>query len=244
MRQLIASSTAAQAIVREAGLAGDWYPYGTADGFADWLYLNRSSADPQALTEEIRGYLSEWLMGNNRLVMDAALRSDVEYDEWVAGELAFACKEASALLVNAQASPEGRKVFSALRYLATSSGRSFGPRGQTVSSLMALCDLLDRLGFVLRSVPEEILETQHERYRSPRRADWARFAKVTTHLIESPLNNFRDCDRTVSLLVGLVDDRDARCAMDARLAAARMERVAGIMATSTGSGYRRSPRHI
>ena len=238
MQQQLNTPADAKAVVEAAGLRGKWFPFGTAKGFADWLFLYRNQADPQALSSELVDYIDSWMAYEHGPDADQVWREEVARHEHARDRLLKASQRASALIAQLKGSPCGRLAFCALRYLATSAGRSIGPRKQTVDSLEMLTKLLEQLRLVFKDVRDGTVGLAVQRYRSPRRRDWVTFRCIERHLIETPLTNDEAPRRAVAHLLAVSGDVAVVRLLDAQLVAAKMrpvvERGAATACSTTG----------
>ncbi len=243
MGRSIRSIQDAYAVVRDAGLSGPWYPAGTAVGFGDWLYLNRWYADPRRIRGEVDEYLRRWLGAfDDGWDLDADSRSDVERDVQAVAHLARAGRDMADAVATARLSISGRRALSGLSWLATTAGRSLGPRKQDVASLEALSALLEQLKEISEVVPLGWLESYRDLYESPQDGRRRYFAHLEQHLRDSPPHNVEVPHIAVALTVALARNSSVHAAVHAELNAAQMRHHIGRAPAPASS--RPSPRSL
>lgn len=202
---------------------GEWYPCGTGQGFADWLYLYRKEVTPHALGHERLDYIADCLqmyedgIGANEVFAQAAAKDDearVRYEK--------VSHDASALLTQLRASVVGQLAFAALRALATSSGRSMGKRKQSIASLELLKEFRAQLWGVMSRLDTATLNLSFGRFPSFRRRDWADFAQVERLLRQEPLSNRLPPRQSYSQLIAVCVDASSGQLIEAELTRLKM----------------------
>jgi len=204
---------------------GEWYPCGTGQGFADWLYVYGQEEDLRLLGGLRRTYIASWMEysigpGANAIFAEEAAKRE---ETRIRNEKVS--REASTLVTQLKGSPRGRLAFSALRALATSAGRSLGHRKHTVASLEMLNDFREQLWKVFRQLDVGMIELAMTRFPSFRARDWVDFGTVERQLSEEPLHKHKVPQQSVVQLIAVCLHGGAKTALETQLTALRMQAV-------------------